>query len=254
MGIYLLVRAKTGSVRGAVIGSAQSEPHRPGRLDGADHAVPVLPDRDHRASTRSTPRTCRAGRSTGCRRSGSRPTWHNADMRDALVLSLKAAAISTGDRAGARLDGRLRGAPLPLLRARGDLVRVRAADRPAGHHHRHGAELVLQQPRARLLADDDRDRPRHLLHRHRLQQRARPAAADADLARGGVDGPRRRRLADVPPRHAAGDRHRARRRRSAGLRALLRRGRRHHVHRRRAEHAADLDLRQHPPGPGSCRR
>ena len=37
----------------------------------------------------------------------------------------------------------------------------------------------------------------------RLQQRARAAAAHAGLARRGVDGSRRRRLADVPLRHAA---------------------------------------------------
>ena len=38
---------------------------------------------------------------------------------------------------------------------------------------------------------DDRRRPRHVLHRARLQQRHRPAAADVALVRGGVGRPRR---------------------------------------------------------------
>ena len=37
-------------------------------------------------------------------------------------------------------------------------------------------------------------RPRHVLHRRRLQQRGRAAAAGRDVARGGVDGPRRELL------------------------------------------------------------
>ena len=55
---------------------------------------------------------------------------------------------------------------------------------------------------------------------------------DARLARRGVDGPRRERLADLPLRHTAGDRDGARLRRAARLRAVVRRGGRDRIHRR----------------------
>ena len=42
--------------------------------------------------------------------------------------------------------------------------------------------------------------PRHLLHRRRVQQRGGAAAAQRHVARGGVHGPGRQRLAHVPPR------------------------------------------------------
>ena len=54
----------------------------------------------------------------------------------------------------------------------------------------------------------------------RLQQRARAAAPHAGVADRGLDGPRRRRLADVPLRDAADDRDGARRRRAARVRAV----------------------------------
>ena len=59
----------------------------------------------------------------------------------------------------------------------------------------------------------DLHRPRDVLHRRRLQQRARAAAPDADLAGRGLDGPRRRRVADVPLRDVPRDPHGAHRRR-----------------------------------------
>ena len=55
-------RAPAGSVRGAVIGTSRWSRVALCRLDGADPAVPVRADRDHHRSTRSTPRTSRAGR------------------------------------------------------------------------------------------------------------------------------------------------------------------------------------------------
>ena len=67
----------------------------------------------------------------------------------------------------------------------------------------------------------------------RLQQRRRPPAAGVDLARGGVGRPRRRPVADLPPRHLPEPAHGAGRRRAARLRALLRRDHRHQVHDRR---------------------
>ena len=79
------------------------------------------------------------------------------------------------------------------------------------------------------VAVDDRDRPRHLLHRHRLQQRDRAPPPRADLARGSLDGSGRRSVADISPRDVAHDLDVARRRRAARLRAVLRRGDRHHL-------------------------
>jgi hypothetical protein len=51
--------------------------------------------------------------------------------------------------------------------------------------------------------------PPDLLCRDRLQQRHRPAPTLVSFDRGSECGPRRGHLADVPLRHAAGDRHRA---------------------------------------------
>ena len=221
---------------------------------GARARVPLHPDRASSASTRSTRRTCRAGRSPGLTTKWFSPAIHNGDMQQALWLSLKAAALATLDRARARLGGVVRRAPLPLLRPRGDLVPARAADRAARDHHRHGAELVLHVLEVQLRALDDRDRPRDVLRRRRLQQRDRAAAPRARLADRGVDGPRRGRLADVPLRHVPDDLDRADLGRPARVRALVRRGDRDDVHRRRAEHAADLDLRPDPPRPAAARR
>ena len=90
--------------------------------------------------------------------------------------------------------------------------------------------------------------PCHVLRRPGLQQRARPAAAHRRLAGGGVDGPRRRHLHDLPARDLPRDPVGPRRGRPARLRALLRRDHRHDLHRRRerADPAA-VDLQQ--PGP-----
>ena len=65
--------------------------------------------------------------------------------------------------------------------------------------------------------------------------------ADRREPAGGVGRPRRRHLADVPLRHAAPDALGARRGRAARVRAVVRRGDRHHVHRRQRRDAADLD-------------
>src|SRR5439155_5914398 len=62
----------------------------------------------------------------------------------------------------------------------------------------------------------------------------------------GVDGPRRRRLADLPLRHLAGALDGADRGRPARVRALVRRGDRDDVHGRGADDAADLHPRQDP--------
>ena len=64
------------------------------------------------------------------------------------------------------------------------------------------------------------------------------------VARGGVPGPGRRRLADLPQRHAAVAALGARGGRAAGVRAVVRRDHRDHVHRGLGADAADLDLQQ----------
>ena len=104
-----------------------------------------------------------------------------------------------------------------------------------GHRHRHGAERdVHAGARREPVAVDGDHRPRDVLHRRRLQQRRRAAAAHARLARGRGRRPRRaalaRRSCDITlPADALG----ADRRRAARLRAELRRGDRHDVHRGR---------------------
>ena len=83
-----------------------------------------------------------------------------------------------------------------------------------------------------------------------------PARAPLDLLRGGIGGPRRPHLADLPPRHPAQPAQRPGRRRPARLRPLLRRDHRHHVHRRhRHADPAALDLHQPlPPQPAADRQ
>ena len=88
------------------------------------------------------------------------------------------------------------------LRPPGRVVPVGAADRSSRASSRHGAANGHQHPRDPFQLVDDHDRTCDVLHRRRIQQRRRPSSTDAHIAGGGVDGPRCRRLADVPPRHA----------------------------------------------------
>ena len=163
-----------------------------------------------------------------------------------------------GDRAGPRHALRRRRQPDEILRPRDDLAAGHPADRAARHHHRHRAALGLLAGRDPVLVLDDHPRPRHLLRGRRLQQRRRPLPPRLRLAGRGLDGSRRRRVPDLPPRHPAQHRHGAAGRRHARLRAVLRRGHRHHLHRRPAADAADLDARgtgAAAPAPGhQCRR
>ena len=82
------------------------------------------------------------------------------------------------DRAAARHARRAGRRPPPLLRPRDDLLPRHPADRPAGDRHRRGDQQHLHPGaghRPRPLHGDRR--PRHLLHRRRLQQRRSPACA-----------------------------------------------------------------------------
>ena len=80
---------------------------------------------------------------------------------------------STAARAGPRHARRGRAVARQVLRPRGDLAAVHPADRAARHHHRHRAALGLRHHGHPVLVLDHRARPRHLLHRRRLQQRRR---------------------------------------------------------------------------------
>ena len=130
--------------------------------------------------------------------------WHDQEARSALLLSLQGRALRDRRRARARDDGRRRRPALPLLRARGGLVPARAPARAPGRDHGDRALVLLHLLGRAVLALDDRDRARDLLRRDRLQQRDRAAAAHVAVAGRSLDGPRRRRLADVPLRHLPG--------------------------------------------------
>ena len=124
--------------------------------------------------------------------------WHNPDLREALINSLLIASVAT---VLALLLGSAAAFAVHRYRFFGRNSRVAdagPADHAAGHRHGDRAQLVVQHVRDLAGPAHDHDRPRDVLHRRRLQQRDRAAAAHADLARGGVAGPGRRRMADVP--------------------------------------------------------
>ena len=103
---------------------------------------------------------------------------------------------------------------------------------------------------ARLRPVHDHRRPRHVLHRDRLQQRDRPPATHGAIARGGVDGPRRGHLPDIPARDVPGHRHGAGRRRPARVRAVVRRDHRHDLHGRAGTQTLPIWIfQQLPAGP-----
>ena len=194
------------------------------------------------------------------RRRASRSHWwseaaHNTGARDALLDRREGG--DRGDAARARARHARLAAPCSATgssaarrSASSSCCRSRCpASSPASRcnsaFRQVGIELGL------LHADR---RPRHVLHRRRLQQRAGPAAAPVAQPRGGLGRPRRRPLPDLPLRDVPADAHRAAGRRAAGLRPQLRRDRRHHVHRRRRHRdAAAVDPQQLRPRPNSCR-
>ena len=85
-----------------------------------------------------------------------------------------------GDARGARARhaGVARRAALPVLRAQHVEPDDRAADRAAGHRHRHRPQRRVPPGRHPVRHADADHRPRHVLHRGALQQRAGAAAAD----------------------------------------------------------------------------
>ena len=132
------------------------------------------------------------------------PKAFESTAPDAFWTSIKVGAGSDRDRARARHPGLAGRVAAPLLRPRDDLLPGDPPDRAAGDRDRGGAEQHLHPGvRDQTLAVHGDRRPRDLLHRRRLQQRHRPAAADVGVVRGSVGRPRGRPLADVPPRHPA---------------------------------------------------
>ena len=172
--------------------------------------------------------------------------FRDETLRDAFLLSIKAAVLAT-------LVALLLGTALSLAVARYRffgrqtvsflvILPIALPGIVTGIALNATIDTVLEPVGIGVRAVHDRRRPRDLLHRRRLQQRRRPPPSDRRLVRGGVLGPRRRHLADVPPRHAPGTPDRDARRRPARLRPLVRRDRRHDLHRRRRSDASDLDL------------
>ena len=181
MGIYLLHRPAPRRVRGALMEQRAAPASRSRVWTALVARVPLGPDRDHlRLRVQQLERPELADRRAS-RRSGSRSALARPARCSTALL-----ALAQGRRAS-----RPRSRSCSARRPRSRVHRfrffgreaisfvLRAADRAARDHHRHGAELVLRLPADQLLALDDRDRPRDLLRRDRLQQRARAAAAHA---------------------------------------------------------------------------
>ena len=129
-----------------------------------------------------------------------------------------------GDDRGARPGhaGIARGLALPLLRPGDRVIHRDLSDRPAGHHHRHRPPHDLRTDRIPARPLLDRHRSCDVLHRPRLQQRARPPPTVVELVRGGVGRPRRDLMADVPAGDVPGPPLGAARWRPPGLRAVVR--------------------------------
>ena len=212
-------------------------------------------------STRSTPTARSPGRRRASRCSGGRRRGTARARATRCGLSVKVGLRRHRDRAGARHDGGLRGAAVPVLRPRHGLAAGHPADRAARHRHRHRAEQRLPDGARPLgielgLFTVDR-RARDVLHRRRSSTTCWPGCA------GSAATSRRPRPTSAPTRSRrsgyvtfpllrsallAGG--------AAGLRAVLRRDHRDHVHRGpgRAD-AADLDLQQPVPAqPGAGRQ
>ena len=170
--------------------------------------------RHARLHLRAADRDLRSTPSTAARRSSGRPTglthdWfgealHNTGARDALRQLDQGRDRGDRHRARARHARLVRGRPPPLLRPRDDLVPRHPADRAAGHRHRRRPQRHLHPGlRHQPQPVHGHRRPRDLLHRRRLQQRDRAAAADLGQPRRRLRRSRRRHLADLPARDPA---------------------------------------------------
>src|SRR5713101_4346183 len=89
-----------------------------------------------------------------------------------------------------------------LWQGRGELS-LRPPACPPRDHHRDCAEFLLQLQRHLAFDLDHRDRAYDLLHRGRIQQRARTAPPDSGLSGRGCHGPRRKRLSGFSRHHPA---------------------------------------------------
>ena len=157
------------------------------------------------SSTPSPPRSAlTSSRRPGSRCTGSTSPFARAGHLAGAALSLAVAALRHAAGAGARhAGGRSRWRAAPVLgREALTLLFVLPIALPGiitGIALLRGHQARRHRSRFWTIVAG----PRDLLHGHRLQQRGRAPAAPAAHAGGGVDGPRRRRLPDVPLRAAA---------------------------------------------------
>ena len=132
--------------------------------------------------TRSTARTSRAGRSRHCSTKWFTVAWHDPQVRDALVLSLKAGLLAT---AMALLLGSAAAFGVHRFRFFGreavSLLLVLPLALP-GIITGIALNSCVPLRRDRALAVHDHHRARDVLHRGGLQQHARPAPADVRVA------------------------------------------------------------------------
>ena len=130
-------------------------------------------------------------------------TWHNEEVRHALWLSIRAGFLATTI---ALLLGSMAAFAVHRFRFFGreaDLVAVRAADRAAGDHHGDGAELVyhlLGLSFSLLTIVIGHATFCIVVVYNNVLARLRRTPTSLDR---GIDGPGRRRLADVPLRDHA---------------------------------------------------
>ena len=128
--------------------------------------------------------------------------FHDPEVRDAFLLSVKAATLAT-------LIALVLGTCLSFVIARYRffgretisflvVLPIALPGIVTGLALNATIDTVLRADRDRLRPRHDRDRARDVLHRGRLQQRDRAAAADVAVVRGGLVRPRRRLDPDVP--------------------------------------------------------
>ena len=246
--------AAPGSRRGAAAHARRQVARPPAplgarRLVGAGAAVPVHPGlHRHRCSRSTTTRAASTspGRASPCA-TGQHP-FADPDLAKALTNSVEIALIST---AIATALGTFMAMALVRYRFRGRidgrLLRVHAAVLARGRARR-GAAGDVPDPEHQHRLRHDRDRARDV---HRVLRRSNGESATGGHGpphRGGVDGPRRDRMGDVPKDHAADDRPGRRRRGDARGGDLLRRLRDHVVQRRPDADVPAVHLRRDPPG------
>ena len=201
MVVYLAVARRLGAFEAPLMARAGSRDGSCAAGRGSTLALPLLPDRPDRALRVQRRHHPEPGRSRATRPSGSAGARQRGRPRRALAL-----AQGRARRDRARDRARLAGRASPCTASASSAARRSRSSSSCRSRCPGivtGMALNRRSPRPvgiQFGLFDDHHRPRDLLHRRRLQQRARAAAADAAVARGGLHRSRRRRLADVPLR------------------------------------------------------